>query len=50
MASHAVHWHEGMFLRPHYFRLRHRNLADLSRRNHKWNIRLQLGIAFHRSR
>ena len=44
MASHAVHWHEGMFLRPHYFQASHRNLADLSRRNHKWDVHYNWGL------
>ncbi len=44
MISHAVHWFEGMFLRPHHFQASHRHLADLSRRNHSWDLQFNWGL------
>ncbi|HEX4606608.1 MAG TPA: type VI secretion system baseplate subunit TssK, partial [Urbifossiella sp.] len=45
MSVPAVHWHEGMFLRPHHFQAAERYLADQSRRagrldvHHNWGLR-----------
>ncbi len=44
MASQAVHWHEGMFLRPHHFQASQRHLADLGRRNAKWDVHYNWGL------
>jgi type VI secretion system protein ImpJ len=44
MTSRAVHWHEGMFLRPHHFQASHRYLVDLSRRNHNWDLHYNWGL------
>lgn len=44
MASHAVHWFEGMFLRPHHFQASHRYLTDLGRRNHSWDVPYNWGL------
>jgi len=44
MTSRAVHWQEGMFLRPHHFQASHRYLVDLSRRNHNWDLHYNWGL------
>jgi type VI secretion system protein ImpJ len=44
MTSRAVHWFEGMFLRPHHFQAAHRYLVDLSRRNHNWDVAYNWGL------
>jgi type VI secretion system protein ImpJ len=44
MTSRAVHWYEGMFLRPHHFQASHRYLVDLSRRNHNWDVAYNWGL------
>jgi type VI secretion system protein ImpJ len=44
MTSHAVHWYEGMFLRPHHFQAAHRHLTDLGRRNHSWDLQFNWGL------
>ncbi len=44
MAAHAVHWHEGMFLRPHHYQAAQRYFADLGRRNHKWDHHYDWGL------
>ncbi len=44
MASLGVHWHEGMFLRPHHFQAAHRRGVDLGRRNHSWDVHSNWGL------
>jgi type VI secretion system protein ImpJ len=44
MTSRAVHWHEGMFLRPHHFQASHRYLVDLARRNDHWDVHYNWGL------
>ena len=45
MTARAVHWHEGMFLRPHHFQAMQRHWAYQSQRNDKldhyynWGLR-----------
>jgi type VI secretion system protein ImpJ len=36
MPTHPVHWHEGMFLRPHHFQTAQRYLDDLASRGDRW--------------
>ena len=40
----AVHWYEGMFLRPHHFHAAQRYFVDLSRRNHNWDLHYNWGL------
>ena len=44
MTSRAVHWFEGMFLRPHHFQVSHRFLVDLGRRNQNWDVHYNWGL------
>ena len=45
MTARAVHWHEGMFLRPHHFQALQRHWSYQSQRNDKldhyynWGVR-----------
>ena len=44
MTSRAVHWHDGMFLRPLHFQAGHRYLVELGRRNHNWDLHYNWGL------
>jgi type VI secretion system protein ImpJ len=44
MASHAVHWHEGMFLRPHHFQTAQRNWDQLAFRGDRWSQHYAWGL------
>ncbi len=44
MTTRAVHWYEGMFLRPQHFQASHRYLADVGRRNHNWDVHYNWGV------
>ena len=45
MTSRAVHWHEGMFLRPHQFQAEQRHRYDSARLDHKLDIYYNWGVA-----
>ena len=44
MATKAVHWHEGMFLRPHHYQAAYRNLGDVTHLHQKWNVHYNWGL------
>ena len=44
MATRAVHWHEGMFLRPHQFQTEQRFWLHLHARNSKWDQHYNWGL------
>jgi len=44
MTARAVHWFEGMFLRPHHFQASHRHVTEQSRRDHKWDLHYNWGL------
>jgi type VI secretion system protein ImpJ len=44
MASRAVHWHEGMFLRPHHLQAAQRHSADLVSLGAKWDLHYNWGL------
>lgn len=44
MATHPVHWHEGMFLRPHHFQAAQRYLAEVGRRGASWDVHYNWGL------
>ncbi len=44
MSVRAVHWHEGMFLRPHHFQLAERHARHLNARDAKWNVHHNWGL------
>src|SRR5689334_4406318 len=44
MSSPAVHWQEGMFLRPQHFQTAQRNWAHLIERNSKWDQHYNWGL------
>src|SRR4051812_45954590 len=44
MTTRAVHWHEGMFLRPHHFQAAQRHLAQLETRGQKWDVHYNWGL------
>ncbi|MBI3408962.1 MAG: type VI secretion system baseplate subunit TssK [Planctomycetes bacterium] len=44
MSSPAVHWHEGMFLRPQHFQTAQRNWVQLIERNVKWDHHYNWGL------
>src|SRR5579871_5510148 len=44
MAVRAVHWHEGMFLRPHHFQTAQRHGAHLANLSDKWNLHYDWGL------
>lgn len=44
MTVRSVHWHEGMFLRPHHFQAAQRFETYLSGRNEKWDLHYNWGI------
>lgn len=44
MTVRAVHWHEGMFLRPHHFQTAQRYWQYLSNRGEKWDVHYNWGL------
>ncbi|GDY10574.1 type VI secretion system-associated protein [Planctomycetia bacterium] len=44
MTNHAVHWAEGIFLRPHHFQAAERSLKDLVTRTHDWSSPYPYGV------
>ena len=44
MTARPVHWHEGMFLRPHHFQAAHRYLASDLTRGTRWNLHHDWGL------
>lgn len=44
MTSQAVHWHEGMFLRPQHFQAADRHLHDLVNVGSRWNLHYCWGL------
>ena len=45
MATPAIHWYEGMFLRPQHFQAAQRYEAGQRGHGAKWDFPLQLGTA-----
>jgi len=44
MTVQAVHWHEGMFLRPQHFQAAQRHFLQVSDRSTKWDLHYNWGI------
>ena len=44
MSHPAVHWHEGMFLRPHHFMAAQRHLEDQAQRSEKFDLCYNWGL------
>ena len=44
MTTRAVHWHEGMFLRPHHFQTVMRFWSHQSHRREKWDVAYSWGL------
>jgi type VI secretion system protein ImpJ len=44
MTTRAVHWHEGMFLRPHHLQADQRHRALLAGRGEKWDCHYNWGL------
>ncbi len=44
MANRTVHWHEGMFLRPHHFQTEQRYWLSAGARNSKWDDHHNWGL------
>ncbi|QDU62427.1 hypothetical protein Pan216_32940 [Planctomycetes bacterium Pan216] len=44
MTARSVHWHEGMFLRPHHFQLQERHAVAMGHRNNKWSVHYNWGL------
>jgi type VI secretion system protein ImpJ len=44
MRTLPVHWHEGMFLRPHHFQAADRYWADQLRQSSRWDLNFNWGI------
>lgn len=44
MTARAIHWHEGMFLRPHHMQAAQRHLEHLSRTGDKWDLNYNWGL------
>jgi type VI secretion system protein ImpJ len=44
MTARAIHWHEGMFLRPHHFQAAQRHWEHLAARNEKWDLHHNWGL------
>jgi len=44
MATQAVYWHEGMFLRPQHFQVWERHARELIQREGKWNLHYNWGL------
>src|ERR1700722_3935838 len=44
MTTRAVHWHDGMFLRPHHFQTAGRYQDHVADRNEKWDLHFNWGL------
>lgn len=44
MTTRAVHWHEGMFLRPHHFQTASRHQEHIAHRGAKWDLHYNWGL------
>lgn len=44
MTTRAVHWHEGMFLRPHHFQTSQRHLLQSINWGEKWDLHYNWGL------
>src|SRR5437763_1191275 len=44
MTARAVHWHDGMFLRPHHFQAAERHRAQAVQRSEKWHDHYNWGL------
>ena len=44
MTARAVHWHEGMFLRPQQFQAAERHAHELQARNCRWDLHHGWGL------
>src|SRR5436853_433706 len=44
MTTRAVHWHEGMFLRPQHFQTAQRHWLHLANRSEKWDLQYNWGL------
>lgn len=44
MSNHAIHWSEGLFLRPQHFQAAERNLREELRVSENWNVSYAYGI------
>ena len=44
MTIRAVHWHEGMFLRPHHFQTAQRHALYLANCGEKWDLHYDWGL------
>jgi type VI secretion system protein ImpJ len=44
MTTRAVHWHEGMFIRPQHFQTAQRYWAHLVDRNERWDVHYNWGL------
>src|SRR5436305_15163045 len=44
MTVRAVHWHEGMFLRPHHFQAAQRHAQHLNNLGEKWDLHYNWGL------
>jgi len=44
MTVQAVHWYEGMFLRPQHFQVAERHYVEMAGRGAKWNLHYDWGV------
>src|SRR4051794_16774685 len=44
MMNRAVHWHEGMFLRPHHLNASQQHWEEVMAQNAKWNLHYNWGL------
>jgi type VI secretion system protein ImpJ len=44
MSGQAIHWYEGMFLRPQHFQATQRHLLDVAGRGDKWDLHYNWGL------
>ena len=44
MATHAIHWGEGLFLRPHHFQVMERRLQEQLQLAENWNVGYAYGL------
>src|SRR5262245_38797347 len=44
MTTRPVHWHEGMFLRPHHFQAAERHTLGYGSRGEKWDLHHNWGL------
>src|SRR5262245_19661308 len=44
MSTRAVHWYEGMFLRPHHFQNAYRHVLALEHESEKWDLHFNWGL------